>query len=458
VTGAYFGLAVLDALLLGGGLGVLYGLGLVRSGRDALRHAGLALVVGWAALGILETWALVLGGPVNRWVVALFCVALGGAGVLAARRVPGRRLAVVGESGPASWLAVGGAAVVFVQLASLLRRALNEGAPVQWDAWAFWLPKARSIVEFGGLDTGVGGFTSFASPGYPPLVPALDASAFAFMGSTQASPLAVQEWVIAVAFFAALWSLLSTRVRPAILWPCLALLALLPIFTSLIASSLGDEPLMLLLGLGGACAGLWLLEQDARFAALAGLFLTAAALAKNEGLPPALVIGLTLLVAGAVGRPRRLLAPALVLAAPLAALVPWRIWMSVHDLNSSADYHLGDLLHPALLGDRLPRLSYAARALPDHVFSPDRWLLAVPLMLAAALLAAPRRPALTLLSLASVSAVVAALLTVYWIGFPPIGWYVTTSVDRVLSSAVVMAAVFLPLLLAEASRRNAPSG
>jgi hypothetical protein len=452
VTGAYLGLAVLDALLLGCGLAVLHGLGLVRSRRDALRHAGLALVVGWAAVGILETWALVLGAPVNRWVVTAFCVALAAAGVLAGRRVPGRRLPVVGEPGRAAWLAVAGAAVVFVQLATLLRRAINEGAPTQWDAWAFWLPKARSIVDFGGLDTGVGGFTSFASPGYPPFVPALDASAFAFMGTTQASPLAVQEWVIAAAFFAALWSLLASRVRPAILWPCLALLALLPISTSLISSSLGDEPLMLLLGLAGACAALWLLELDARFAALAGLFLTAAALAKNEGLPPALAMGLTLLVAGAVGRPRRVLVPALVLVAPLAALVPWRIWMSVHDLRPSADYRLADLLHPAVLSDRLPRLSYAARAVPDHLFSPDRWLLALPLMLAAALLAAPRRPALSLLSIVSVGAVVAALLAVYWIGFPPIGWYVTTSVDRVIASAVVMAGVFLPLLLAEGSR------
>ena len=59
--------------------------------------------------------------------------------------------------------------------AALLRRSLGDGAPLQWDAWAFWLPKAKSLLDFGGLDTAVGGFTSFANPGYPPLVPALEA-------------------------------------------------------------------------------------------------------------------------------------------------------------------------------------------------------------------------------------------------------------------------------------------
>ena len=35
--------------------------------------------------------------------------------------------------------------------------------PSDWDAWSFWLPKAKSIVYFGGLDTSTGGFTSFAN-------------------------------------------------------------------------------------------------------------------------------------------------------------------------------------------------------------------------------------------------------------------------------------------------------
>ena len=456
MTSSYLGLAVLDAFLLVAGMGVLFGLGFVRNGRDAFRHAALALIVGWAAMGIVDSMAVILGAPLNRWTVATLAVGLAGAGVLVARRIPSSRLHITGEPGRASWVAVAGAAVLLVQLAALLRRALAAGAPTQWDAWAFWLPKARSIVDFGGLDTALGGFTSFANPGYPPLVPAVEASAFAFMGNTTASPLALQHWVIAAAFFGALASLLSVRVRPAILWPCLALLALLPTFTVLIGSMLGDEPLMLLLGVGGACAALWLLERDARYAALAGIFFAAAALAKNEGLPIAAVIALTMIGAALARRPRKLLAPVLVLLAPIVALVPWKLWLRVNDVRVSPDYRLSELLHPALLGDRLTRLSYGASHLPSHIFDPGHWLLAVPLMLVAVVLVAPRRPALAALALAPVVAVPLGLLVIYWIGYPPVDWYVATTADRVVASAVVLAAVFLPLLLAEASRRDAP--
>lgn len=457
MTSSYAGLAVLDAFLLVAGLGILNGLGLVRNGRDALRHAGLALVAGWAALGIVETTAIVLGAPLSRWVVASLAVAIAVVGFLAGRRVRPFALRTIGETGPASWLAVAGAAVVFVELAALLRRALGGGAPLQWDAWAFWLPKAKSIIDFGGLDTGLGGFTSFANPGYPPLVPALEASAFSFMGNTNASPLALQHWVIAAAFFAALASLLAVRVRPAILWPCLALLALLPTFTALIGSSLGDEPMVIVLGLGGACAALWLLDREPRFAALAALFLSAAALAKNEGLFIAEVVAVTVLAAALARAPRRPLAPALVVIAPLVAIVPWRLWMRHHNLRATYDYRLSDVFHPALLSDRFSRLSYAVHTVPGYVFSPRHWLLVVPLMLAATLLAARRRPALSLLALVSVVAAPVALLVVYWIGYPPVDWYVATSAERGVSSTAVLAAVFLPLLLAEVWNRDTPS-
>ena len=411
----------------------------------------LALVAGWAALGIVESTLLVLGAPLSRLVVTLSAAGVAGAGACSRAASRPSALRPSASRGPAR----GSPSRVRRSCSSRSPRscaaALAEGGPLQWDAWAFWLPKARSIVDFGGLDTGVGGFTSFAHATYPPLLPALEASAFAVMGNTKASPLALQHWVVAVAFFGALASLLAVRVRPAILWPCLALLALLPTFTSLLGSSLGDEPLMLLVGLGGACSGLWLIERDPRFAALAGLFLAAAALAKSEGLPIAAVVAAMTLVVAVARPPRRALVPVLVLLAPFAAVLPWKIWTRVNDVPASPDYRLSDVLHPALLADRFDRLSYAAHKLPAYVFGTDHWLLAVPLMIVAALLAAPRRPGLSLLALVSVLAVPLGLLVVYWIGFPPVDFYVATSAERGVASGVVLAAVFLPLLLAEAA-------
>ena len=456
MTASYLRLVALDAVLFAAGLGALYGLGLVRRRRDALRYAGLACFVGWALVGVAASMALVLGAPLTAWLVLALAAALATAGFLLGRRVPALSTRVVGEPGRASWLAVAGAAIVLVQLAALLRVALRATAPTEWDAWAFWLPKAKSLIEFGGLDTGVGGFTSFAHPSYPPLVPVLEASAFAFTGDTSAAPLAVQHWIVAVAFFGALAALLASRVRPAILWPVLALLASLPTFAALIGSSLGDEPLMLLVAMGGACSALLLLEGNVRYAVLAGLFLGSGALAKDEGLPISLVVAATVLVAALARRPRRPLAAALVVFAPIATVVPWKLWLRLNDVPTSGDYRLSDLLHPALLADRLDRLSYAAKALPPYVLEPGRWLIAVPLMLVAALLAAPRRPALSALAVLAVVAVPVGLLVVYWIGLPPVDWYVTTSAARGVSSAVVLAAVMLPLLLAEASSRDAP--
>jgi hypothetical protein len=150
--------------------------------------------------------------------------------------------------------------------------------------------------------------------------------------------------------------------------------------------------------------------------------------------------------------------PVLVLLAPFVALVPWKLWLRVNDVPRSGDYRLSDIFDAGLLADRLDRLSYAADKLPAYIFEPWRWLLAVPLMLAAALLAAPRRPDLAALALAPVAAVPAGLLLVYWIGTPPVDWYVATSAARVVASAVVLAAVFVPLLLAEAARGQPPPG
>ena len=458
MTAAYLRLIVLDVAFVAVGLAVLYGLGFVRSARDIPRQLGLALVVGWTAVGLAASTALVLGAPFGAWLLILLAAAVAAGGFLLARRVPVRRPRALGERGLGAWVAVAGAALVCVQLAALLRRSLDAGAPSEWDAWTFWLAKAKSIVEFGGLDTGVGGFTSFASPAYPPFVPTIEASAFAFMGDTTASALPLQHWIVAAAFLGALASLLAARVRPAILWPSLAMLSLLPTFAVLVGSSLGDEPLMLLLGLGGASLALWLLEGDARYAALAGLFLAGAALAKEEGLWVAVVLAATALVASVVRAPRRPLAPALVLLAPVVALVPWKLWLRANDVSPTGDYHLSDVLDLGLLADRLDRLSYAADKLPAYVFEPWRWLWAVPLMLAAALLAAPRRPALVALALAPVFAIPAGLLVVYWIGVPPVDWYVATSAARVTASAVVLAAVFVPLLLAEAAREEPPPG
>jgi hypothetical protein len=207
----------------------------------------------------------------------------------------------------------------------------------------------------------------------------------------KAEPDVVQNWMVAVAFFGALAALLGQRVRPAILWPSLAVLALLPNFRALVGSLLPDEAIMLLFALAGVCGGLWLLDRDPRLVSLAALFSAAAALTKNEGLMLGLVL-VALLAAVTRLKPWRELA--VLAAVPLAALIPWRLWMHAHGVPAAPALPVGNLVDFGYLGGRTDRLGTAVRELPPSLVSFNRWLLTVPLLVLLAAVLAGRRPPL----------------------------------------------------------------
>lgn len=444
----WIGLAALNAVFLGVGTSLLASLGLVRERGDAIRFSGLALVIGWAAVGIAASYALLLGAGLSLAQILSLALLLVVCGLLASRLVPPlvRRPRGFASRGVERIAASVGVLVLAGYLEVLFLRA-RLAEPSRWDTWAFWLPKAMSAVYFDGLDTGPGGFTSFANPDYPPLKPAIDAAVFRFLGDVDPGALAVQNWIVAVAFFGAVAALLAGRVRPAILWPSLALLALLPDFGLLVASTLADESIALLFALAGVCGALWLVEQEVRFVALAAFFLATAALVKNEGLVLALVVFVLLALVTRV-RPWRQL---LVLAAlPILAIVPWRLWMNANGVPDTSAFRLGDLARPEFLLDRTDRLGTALHELPPLLLAFDRWLLAVPLFLVAAAAVAGRRPALSAYAVGTLVLGVLAFATVYWASTYPLRWYIDTTADRILPSLVVFGAALFPLLVSEA--------
>ena len=448
------GLAALDAVVLGIGLAALHGFGLVRDRRAALRFAGLAFLVGWAALGVGISLLLMGGLAAAVWQVLGAALALAAAGLLLGRQVS--RVTLCHKAYRPGPVALAAAGLLGLYGAALLARTWLSGAATAWDAWAVWVPKAKSIVLFGGLDLSPGGFASFAHPYYPPLVPGMDAAAFRFMGSLDPSRLPLQGWLLFASFVAALAGLLAGRVRPAILWPSLLALALMPSFGQLVGSSLADLPLAILFGVAGVCAALWLLEGHGAYLAVAGVVVAGAALTKNEGLPLGLLLAGALVLAAFVARRPRPLLPALLGAAALLVALPWKLWLSAHDLPQTTEFYYRDLLDPGYLGDRLDRLATALAEEPAHLLSPDHWLLAVPLALLAAALVLGRRRELTLLT---VSVLVAGFLgqaAVWWIGRPPIDWFIETSAERTLASLAVFSASLLPLLLSEAFREPSP--
>jgi hypothetical protein len=455
------GLLALAACWLVLGYVLLHAAGVLRSREARLRGAGLALVTGWAATGLLVSFELMAGLAGTVPEILAGWVALAGVGLVAGRRrgpakssglarAALRRPAVVGF---ALQLVVGG------YLAALLVRSLLPLGQLNPDAWTQWLSKAKVIYFLGGLDAGPGGFTQQINPDYPPLDPALEATAFRFAGRADFLAVPLLHWIVFAGFVAAVAFLLRGRVPAYLVWGSLAMLVLAPKLSSLVGSSLADEPLALLVGLGGLTGTLWLLDDDPRLAALCALFLGAATLTKNEGL----MLSLALAVILALGARRRL--GLALLAVPVVVDAAWRVWLRAHDVPSNFGYDFGRLLHPIALAHHGAYLRYGSRSLLDHLFSPHEWLLIVPAALVLGLLAARRRSPLALLGLAFPALVFVGYSGIYWIGngictwmpsqpcdgtWHDIEWLVGPSADRIVASVAVLLACVFPLLVAHA--------
>jgi hypothetical protein len=426
---------------------MLAGIGLVRDRLGAVRYAGLAFVLGWATTGVAASLAVIVGLELSVVTVLAIWALLAGVSLVLTRLVPRRTGTIVTERSLRGHVAaLAGATLLVALLVAFFQRARASG-PLHPDVWNYWLPKAKTIFQTGELDTGLGGYTSFTHPEYPPLAPVSDAVAFRFMGRDDVLLLPVQHWVLFVAFLAALAGLLASRVRPAFLWPALASLALLPKLERLVGSSLADEPLAELFALAGVCGALWLLEGDLRVAAVFGVLLATLAMTKPEGLMMGLVLVGVLAVVTAF-RPWRTLVPLAAVAA--LAAVPWRAWLSANDARDDSDYRFGDLFEPGLLWDRIDRLGIALREFPQYVLDPDRWLLAVPLALLLAALLTRREPRLAGFCAGTLVVVSLAYVTVFWISLPEIHFYLDASAERLAAHLAVFAAALVPLLAAEA--------
>ena len=149
---ALAGLLLLNVGFAAAGLSVLYALrGFDRWG-SVLRLAGLGHVLGVAAFGVLWTELLVVGVPFGGTsiVVSLVVLVAGGlaAGRLFGRPLPDRDARAVAAT---AVVTAAGIACVGVLLEALFRSARLQGLQA-YDAWAFWVPKAKAIFYFEGLD------------------------------------------------------------------------------------------------------------------------------------------------------------------------------------------------------------------------------------------------------------------------------------------------------------------
>ncbi len=229
---AIAGLVLLNVGFAVMGTSLLWALRGFARWSDALRLGGLGYLLGVAAFGTLWTQFLVVGVPFGGWGVILTLVggtvAASPAGVRLGRPRPR------GFAGPRSrfdrfslLVTATGVALVGLLLEAFFRSARLQSLQA-FDAWAFWVPKAKAIYFFGGLDEQV--FTTSAGPTYPPLVPIVDAAAFHAMGSADTVTFHLQFWFLVTGAVVAIAGCLYRHAPAWALWPSILLVLVVPRF------------------------------------------------------------------------------------------------------------------------------------------------------------------------------------------------------------------------------------
>jgi hypothetical protein len=440
VIRSLFGLLVANAAFFAAGAG------LVRLFGWRLRtHPGLAYMSGIASVGVLSTLMLMAGLALRWWQVLILCALLASLGLVNRERPePAGGKTDWRLAAPLGGLLGGYLVVLFVQC---LFQPLNS-----WDAWAKWTMKARAIVLLGGLDTSV--FANHAYQplvlDYPMLIPGLEAVDFRFMGRLDTMVIHVQFWLLLVGFLVAAYELLRDRVPQSLLWPSLLLVGTAPALADNLTSAYGDAPVAFFFALAAIAGWRYLVTGERRSVWFMGLIAGAAVATKPEGSPFVLGLFLLLVVFSLVRR--RSLVP-LVWPAVwcLVSIVPWRIWISDHGIRSSTP--IGKGLDPGYLVDRFDRVWPSVRTIVEKSFDGD-WLAIVPIALVAGLaLLAWRRSWSAPVFVAGLLAIVfLSLLWAYWVQRPSLHYLLSTSASRTVTSLVVVAGIFIPIIGAELLR------
>lgn len=447
---AIIGLLVLNGSLLGVGGGVLYAVRGWSTWSELARLSGFAYLLGVASSGTIWVLELVVGIPFTLATILLTGGAVIGLGAVVGRRL-GRRL----PSRPrmsivASWSI---ATAVFVAVTAIVLEAMFRAGRLrglyEYDAWAFWVPKAKAIYFFHGLDEHF--FTTLPGPSYPPLVPALEASAFHFMGSADVVTLHLQFWFLFAGFAAALIGLLAPRVPLLLLWPPALLALVSPAVIGRALQPQADLLLDELVALGVLLVALWLLDREPWQLVAATILFAGAMLTKREGF---LLTACMLAAALAATARNARLWPRLVFVGVVAVVLslPWRIWFEKHGLPSDAPEAGGT----GLL-DHLDRAWPSFRLTVRVLFTYDLWLVAAPLALLAVVAA-------LLAGRAALATYAGLMLVLGVVGFTWITWSFPSlpitenpalnPVIRSVGALVVVSAGLVPLLLAAAWRRE----
>lgn len=436
----------LAGILLANACFLAAGLGIVRLlGWRLRRSLGIAYMAGVAAVGVLSTLLLIAGASLRVWQVLVLCAALAALGLVPRERPedapvpPLWRIAL-----PAGGLLGGYLAVLFVQC---LYQPLNT-----WDAWSDWTMKARAIVLLGGLKAELFANQAYASLhlDYPVLMPSLEATDFRFIGHPDPQVIHVQFWLLLAGFLVAAYELLRDRVPQTLLWPALLLIGTAPGLVENLTSADADMPVAIFVALAAVTAWRHLVTGERRAVWLFGLTAGAALATKVEGEVFVGALFVLLLVFVLAGR-RPLLPLAAALGWCLISIVPWQIWISRHDVHSVTS--LRQALSPSFLSSRTDRIGPWLHWLVHQSVNTD-WAAILPIAagVAVAVLLLRRGWPPALFAVVVLLGIFVGLTWGYMVRPLGIQEILQTAGRRTLSTLVLTAAVFLPVLGAGLSR------
>ena len=433
-----------NALFLAAGFGVRR---LVGSRHGAGTPGGLALtyLAGFASFGVLSQLLLVVGLALTRVEATALAVLLFALGFL--RRSTGEgtpRTVAPARTRVETLLALLAAAVVAAVAVASVYEPLTA-----WDAWAFWVPKAKSIVLFNGLDPRFFGAPTTANADYPLLLPAVEATDFRFIGHFDTQVIHFQFWLVLVAFLGAVPALLRDQVRPILVRSIVVVLACAPSLAIHAESAYADVPVAVCVALAALLAWRWLVLREAAALRLFVVFAAGALATKVEG---RLFVGaLVVSLAGIAARESARRGCAALAAGAVAAsigLLPWSVWIRVHGIHGAYHADLGSL------GSHLHRIGPSIASLLGHGLDPLEWLVVLPCGVAALLLSASSSTDRRTIALVTSSFLLslALLVATYWATPYDFEWHLHTSADRVVIAPVLLVAVLTPVLLESALR------
>ncbi len=447
-----------NVLMLGAGLGLLPLLGVARSWRELVARSGLGYLCGILLAAIIAANLALVHvsfGWIGLGLLAALSLVLGGLRLRGTERPVFRR---------PTWTALAGTAVLVALLVEYWRAFIV--APLnRYDAWAIWALKGHALYAFGWADPAVfaGAAYRFANLDYPILLPSLEAIDFRAMGAFDTRVLHLQFLLLLVAALAALGALLRDRVPPLLLWLSLIAIALAPAVFDQLFTAYADVPLALVFAVGVAAAGRWVVTDERWSLAVATLCFGGALLTKNEGTLFVVTVFVALLLVAA----RRWRTLAVAAAVDVALLLPWKVYVRVHDIHD-INYSLLDTFDLDHVSGRAGVGPIAFRTLGSQMTDPQQWGLLLPLfavLVVAALVTGLR--ALPLFAIAWPLLSWLGLSWIYVVTHFEYSSYLDSTKERVVASIVLGTAALTPLLAAEAwravtraesSRRPLPSG